>query len=178
MSSRAILGLALLTLIAIGVPHRLVFGVLYVVQFSLTAYAAEAGPVRIPAAAYLANSQSSRRHLLETMLLLMTFLLPLNLPALAVWGKNFWIHGQHALPEDRSISSVLPTLIMVMVASFERPLTAAAQARFVAKWGAAFAAVMAFTFAPGRPYLLGPIVNVVFIIASVLMAATVSIRRQ
>lgn len=61
---------------------------------------------------------------METLLLLMTFLLPLNLPALAVWGKNFWIHGQHAFPEDRAILPVLPALVMVLVASLERPLAA------------------------------------------------------
>lgn len=73
----------------------------------------------------LSNLQSSRFHLLETLLLLMTFLLPHNLPALAVWGKNFWIHGQHAFPEDRAILPVLPVLVMVLVASLELPLAAA-----------------------------------------------------
>jgi hypothetical protein len=40
------LGLILLGLIGIIVPHRLVFGILFIVQFSLTAYATAEGSVR------------------------------------------------------------------------------------------------------------------------------------
>lgn len=55
----------------------------------------------------------------------MTFLLPFNLPALAVWGKNFWIHGQHAFLADRAILPILPALVLVLVSSLQRPLATA-----------------------------------------------------
>lgn len=132
IGSRVATGLLLLGLITIVVPYRLAFAILYIVQFSLTAYAAKEGSVRpyfspilLPPPWLSLTHQSSRLHLLTTLLLLMTFLLPFNLPALAVWGKNFWIHGQHAFLADRAILPVLPALVLVLVSSLQRPLATA-----------------------------------------------------
>ncbi|BEI91730.1 uncharacterized protein CcaverHIS019_0405500 [Cutaneotrichosporon cavernicola] len=147
IGSRMALGLLVLGLIRFVIPYRLAFGILFLFQFTLTAYAS-------------AEGSSSRLHLLETVLLLMTLLLPINLPSLAVWGKNVWIHGQHPFPEDRAILPILPVLVMVV--------------RQAAKWTAAFVAVVAFMFAPSRPYIVGSTANVAFIIASVLMVVNTS----
>ncbi|BEI83946.1 hypothetical protein CcaverHIS002_0405500 [Cutaneotrichosporon cavernicola] len=161
IGSRMALGLLVLGLIRFVIPYRLAFGILFLFQFTLTAYAS-------------AEGSSSRLHLLETVLLLMTLLLPINLPSLAVWGKNVWIHGQHPFPEDRAILPILPVLVMVLVTSFERQVAAPTRVRQAAKWTAAFVAVVAFMFAPSRPYIVGSTANVAFIIASVLMVVNTS----
>lgn len=49
IGSRVALGLLLLGLIGIVVPHRLAFGILFVVQFSLTSHASTEGSVRVVA---------------------------------------------------------------------------------------------------------------------------------
>ncbi|BEJ14767.1 hypothetical protein CspHIS471_0405340 [Cutaneotrichosporon sp. HIS471] len=161
IGSRMALGLLVLGLISFVIPYRLAFGILFLFQFTLTAYAS-------------AEGSSSRLHLLETLLLLMTFLLPINLPSLAVWGKNVWIHGQHPFPEDRAILPILPVLVMVLVTSFERQVDAPTRVRQAAKWTTAFVAAVAFMFAPSRPYIVGSTANVAFILASVLMIVNTS----
>ncbi|KAI9574304.1 PGAP1-like protein-domain-containing protein [Boletus coccyginus] len=104
-----------------------------------------------------ANAYNQNTHVL----LLMTWLLPLAAPVLAVWVRTIQTAG-YTTPfnGDHNVFKVAPVLVLVDLLGRGRPLDATVAWRFPARWGWVVVAVVAFLMGGRRAYLVYDAANV------------------
>jgi hypothetical protein len=65
----------------------------------------------------------ARHNLVASVFLLMTFLLPLTVPAIAVWGRNLWNNHGHPFASDHAVLPLVPVLLVVQLGSTDGGVT-------------------------------------------------------
>lgn len=100
---RVIVSVILILLVTFYLPYQFAYAVCFIVQCLVV--------VR----ANLHKESANFRNFNTVLLLIMTWILPINLPVLVVWIHNFSIHWSTPFSSQHNLSAILPTLLLVQL---------------------------------------------------------------